>query len=125
MFPSKTVARRSGLARAVNLALRYRPVAELKPSPKNPRVHTPRQIDQIARSIAQFGFNCPILVDPDDHVIAGHGRLEAAKQLGLDCVPTICLDHLTANEAKAFFFLDTRLDELASWDDAVLGETFD
>jgi DNA modification methylase len=124
MYPNKTVTRQSGLARAVNLALRYRPVAELKPSPKNPRLHTPRQIDQIARSIAQFGFNCPILIDPADHIIAGHGRLEAAKQLGLDRVPTIRLDHLSANEAKAFIILDNRLAELASWDDALLGETF-
>jgi DNA modification methylase len=124
MYPNKTVTRQSGLARAVNLALRYRPVAELKPSPKNPRLHTPRQIDQIARSIAQFGFNCPILTGADDHVVAGHGRLEAAKQLGLDRVPTIRLDHLTVNEAKAFLILDNRLAELASWDDTLLGETF-
>jgi len=77
------------------IAVVYRRIAELKPDPKNPRAHRPRQIRQIARSIETFGFNVPVLVDSHGKVIAGHGRLEAAKLLGWSEVPTICLEHLT------------------------------
>ena len=66
------------------IAVLYRPIAALKLDPRNPRVHSPRQIRQIARSIEAFGFNVPVLVDSELKVIAGHGRMLAAKQLGLD-----------------------------------------
>jgi hypothetical protein len=74
---SLTVANRAG-----PLVLAHRSVAELKLSPKNPRVHTPRQIRQIARSIATFGFIVPVLIDAQGNVIAGHGRVLAARLLG-------------------------------------------
>ena len=77
------------------LAVTYRPIAELKLDPNNPRDHTPRQIKQIARSIYEFGFTMPALIDADDNVIAGHGRILAALQLGLTEVPTICIEHLS------------------------------
>jgi len=73
----------------------YRPIDELKRDPANPRRHTKKQIGKIAGSIKAFGFNVPILIDRGGNVIAGHGRLLAAKELGWTEVPTLCLDHLT------------------------------
>jgi ParB-like chromosome segregation protein Spo0J len=106
------------------LAIRERKLAELTASPHNPRVHSPRQIQQIARSITTFGFNSPVLVDRHGRIIAGHGRVEAARTLGMTHVPTIQLDHLSAAESKAFVVADNRLAELASWDQELLGVNF-
>jgi ParB-like chromosome segregation protein Spo0J len=72
-----------------------RPLAELKLDARNPRLHSPKQIKQIARSIEAFGFNVPVLVDAAGQVIAGHGRVLACRQLGWTEVPTIQLDHLS------------------------------
>jgi DNA modification methylase len=124
MRSSKPVTRPSGLSRAVHLAINERKIVDLAPSPNNPRVHSPRQIQQIARSIATFGFNAPVLIDRHDRLVAGHGRVEAAKSLGLDTVPTIRLDHLSAAEAKAFLLADNRLAEQATWDDGLLAVNF-
>jgi ParB-like chromosome segregation protein Spo0J len=77
---------------------------------------------QIADSITAFGFNVPILIDRDGNVIAGHGRLLAAKQLGWREVPTLCLDHLSRAHARAFMIADNRLTEIASWDDRLLAQ---
>jgi 16S rRNA G966 N2-methylase RsmD len=104
------------------VAVVYRLVAELKPDLRNPRAHSARQIRQIARSIETFGFNVPILADSDLKVIAGHARLEAAKQLGWSQVPTISLEHLTEAQARAFTIADNRLSELAEWNDQLLAE---
>jgi DNA modification methylase len=93
----------------------------LKPDPKNARRHTPKQIRLIGDSIVSFGFNVPILVSADLHVIAGHGRLAAARELGLREVPTIMLDHLTEAQLRAFMIADNRLSELSSWDEKLLG----
>jgi ParB-like chromosome segregation protein Spo0J len=73
----------------------YRPIEHLKPDPANPRLHSKKQIQQIAESIRVFGFNVPVLVDAGLNVIAGHGRLLACAELGISEVPTLCLDHLT------------------------------
>src|SRR5258708_39625917 len=100
----------------------YRAPAELRLDPRNPRVHSPRQIRQIARSIQAFGFNVPILVDSDLQVIAGHGRVLAARQLGLQQRPTIRLEHLTDAQAKAFMIADNRLTENSSWGERLLAE---
>jgi len=100
----------------------YRPIAELKPDSKNPRRHNPRQIRQIARSIQAFGFNVPVLVDAEQSVIAGHGRVLAAKELGWDEVPVIALEHLDAAQRRAFAIADNRLTENAAWDDRLLAE---
>ncbi len=70
------------------LAVVYRPIAKLKLDPKNPRRHSPRQINQIARSIRNFGFIAPVLIDASSRVIAGHGRIMAAQHLGLSEAPT-------------------------------------
>jgi hypothetical protein len=81
--------------------LEYLAPCELKPDPRNPRKHPRPQVRALARSIEQFGFNAPILVDKQHQVVAGHGRLEAAKLLKLEQVPVICLDDLS--DAKAMF----------------------
>ncbi len=99
-----------------------RPIDLLQPDPANARVHTKKQIRQIARSIQVYDFCVPLLIDADLRVIAGHGRLLAARQLGLPDVPTISLEHLTPVQAKAFSITDNRLTEIATWDDRLLGE---
>ena len=96
----------------------------LHPDPRNPRVHSPRQIKQIAKSIQAFGFNVPILVDRDGRILAGHGRYLAAQQLGLAEVPVIQLEHLSPEQARAFAIADNKLTENARWDDTLLGEIF-
>jgi hypothetical protein len=100
----------------------YRPIAQLELNPQNPRLHTPRQIRQIAESIQSFGFNVPILVDAGRKVIAGHGRIAACKLLGWTEVPTISLEHLSEEQAKAFTIADNRLTENSVWDDRLLAE---
>jgi DNA modification methylase len=104
------------------LDLTYRPIDELKPDSANPRLHSKKQIQQIANSIEAFGFNVPILIDRDGKVIAGHGRLLACRKLGWTEVPTLCLDHLSPAQARAFMIADNRLTEVATWDDKLLGE---
>lgn len=79
-----------------------RPTHSLRPYPGNARTHSPKQIKQISRSIERFGFNNPVLVDDDDQIIAGHGRVEAAKLLNLKTVPTVRLSHLSETEKKAY-----------------------
>jgi DNA modification methylase len=104
------------------LAIVYRDIHNLRPDSKNPRVHSDKQIQQIARSIEAFGFNVPFLVDRELKLIAGHGRLAACKVLGINKVPTISLDHLTEEQIRAFTIADNRLTETADWDERLLGE---
>src|SRR5438270_5287640 len=106
----------------LGLKIVYRRIDELKPDPANPRRHSKKQIRQIADSIKVFGFNVPILVDPDNNVIAGHGRLGACRELGWSEVPTLCLDHLTPAQARAFRIADNRLTEISVWDDRLLAQ---
>ena len=108
--------------RASQLAIVYQPIDLLKPDPGNARKHSKKQIAQIAGSVRAFGFITPILVDANLKVIAGHGRLLAARQLGLSEVPTISVEHLTPEQAKAFAIADNRLGEIATWDDDLLAE---
>jgi DNA modification methylase len=96
------------------------PIASLKPYSRNPRTHSPKQIEQIGRSIREFGFTNPVLVDADGGVIAGHGRIEAAKLLGIGEVPTIRLDHMTEAQKRAYVVADNRLAENAGWDRELL-----
>jgi hypothetical protein len=104
------------------LEIVYQRVEALKPDSANPRIHSKKQIRQIANSIEAFGFNVPILIDRAGQVIAGHGRLLACRELGWQEVPTLCLDHLTAAQARAFMITDNRLTEIAAWDDRLLAE---
>ena len=100
----------------------YRPVDQLKLDSANPRRHSKKQVRQIANSIELFGFIVAILTDRYGNVIAGHGRLLAAKLLGITEVPTLCLDHLTSAQARAFMIADNRLTENSVWDDRLLAE---
>jgi DNA modification methylase len=104
------------------LSISHVPLERLHPDPRNARLHSPKQIRQIAKSIETFGFNVPILVDAEMNVIAGHGRVMACKRLGWNEVPTICLDHLSEAQKQAFMIADNRLAEVAVWDDRLLGE---
>jgi DNA modification methylase len=107
---------------AGGVAVIYRRIDELRLNPKNPRLHSARQIRQIARSIEAFGFNVPVLVDAHFEVIAGHGRVMAARLLGWNEVPIIRLDHLSEDQAKAFMIADNRLTENSLWDERILAE---
>ncbi len=95
-------------------------VEKLIPWARNPRTHSDAQIAQIAASIAEFGFNNPILVDTKAGIIAGHGRLLAARKLGLSEVPVIVLDHLTEAQKRAYIIADNQLALNAGWDDELL-----
>jgi DNA modification methylase len=96
------------------------PIDKLLPYVRNARQHSDEQIAQIAASIAEFGFVNPILTGVDGVLVAGHGRLAAARKLGLPTVPVVVLDHLTPTQRRALVLADNRLAELATWDDALL-----
>lgn len=107
-----------------HLQVEIQPLEALTRNGRNPRVHAKRQIRQIANSIEAFGFNVPVLVDGQNRVIAGHGRLQACELLGWTEVPTIRLDHLSEAQARAYLVVDNRLTDCSAWDERLLGETF-
>jgi DNA modification methylase len=107
---------------AAPMGVTYCSIDRLKLDSNNPRIHSPRQVRQIARSIKAFGFNVPVLVDNALKVLAGHGRILACRELGWTEVPTIRLDHLTEAQARAFMIADNRLTENSVWDDRLLAE---
>ena len=98
----------------------YMRVCELRPYPNNARTHSKKQVRQIANSIAKFGFCNPVLIDYDRQIIAGHGRVEAAKLLGIDAVPTYRLSHLSEADKRAYILADNKLAEKAGWDKQIL-----
>lgn len=100
--------------------IELRPVGSLRPYANNARRHSKRQVKQIAASIERFGFTNPVLVSDEGEIIAGHGRVEAAKQLGLAEVPTLALSHLSAAERRAYVLADNKLALNAGWDAEVL-----
>lgn len=103
------------------LAVSYRPAASLIPFAKNARTHSDAQVAQIAASMREFGWTNPILVDGDNGIIAGHGRLLAARKLGIDPVPVIELASLTEAQKRALVIADNKLALNAGWDEALLG----
>lgn len=96
------------------------PPGSLKPYDRNARTHSPKQVAQIAASIKAFGFNNPVLIDKDGGIIAGHGRIEAAKLLGFETVPCVRLEHLTDAQKRAYILADNKLAEKAGWDPEIL-----
>jgi len=100
--------------------IKWEAVDKLIPYAKNARTHSDEQVAQIAGSIKEFGFNNPVLVDKDNSVIAGHGRLMAARKLGMDKVPVVELNHLTESQRKAYVLADNRIALNSGWDTSML-----
>ena len=100
--------------------LEHWPIERLLPYIRNARTHSEAQIAQIAASIAEFGFTAPILAGSDGVIVAGHGRLAAARKLGLTTVPVVVLDHLTPTQRRALVIADNKIAENAGWDEELL-----
>ena len=97
------------------LNIEYKQIKELKPYKKNAKKHDKTQVEQIANSIKEFGFTQPVIVDENNIVVAGHGRILGAKKAGLKEVPTVCLNDLTEEQIKAYRLVDNKLNE-SEWD---------
>lgn len=104
------------------LEIKYRKTNELKPYGKNARTHSEAQIKQIIASIEEYGFTNPILIDENDIIIAGHGRVIASKKMGLEEVPTITLRGLTDTQKRAYVIADNKMALNAGWDEKMLLE---
>ncbi|MGO9594378.1 MAG: ParB/Srx family N-terminal domain-containing protein [Steroidobacteraceae bacterium] len=119
------VDRIPGAASATSASLTKLHIEYIRPerlcsSPNNARTHSKKQLKQIARSIERFGFVNPVLIDEDLRIIAGHGRVAAAKMRGLREVPTVRLSNLSPAQRRAYVIADNRLAELAGWDRELL-----
>lgn len=100
--------------------IEYTLIRDLRPYPNNARTHSQKQIRQIAKSIKRFGFCNPVLTDDNNQIVAGHGRVSAAKQLGIDAVPVVRLSHLSEAEKRAYILADNKLAARAGWDRELL-----
>jgi DNA modification methylase len=109
-----------GSASQSAIGIEHRDPGELRPYAGNARKHSKKQIKQIAESIQRFGFTNPVLISDDDEIIAGHGRVEAAKLIGLTSVPAMRLSHLSATERRAYVLADNKLALNAGWDQELL-----
>ncbi|NCW46382.1 MAG: hypothetical protein EBV77_13165, partial [Gemmatimonadaceae bacterium] len=101
------------------------PIERVREYERNSRTHSASQVDRIAASMMEFGFTSPLLVDADDVLVAGHGRLAAAQKLGLEEVPVIVLGHLTAEQRRAYVIADNQLALQAGWDEELLAQELD
>lgn len=108
-----------------DLKIDYISASDLVPYENNSRTHSPRQVEQIKRSMTEFGFTNPILIDERNGIIAGHGRLQAAQELEYKLVPTITLEGLTEAQRKAYVIADNKLALNAAWDDDLLKTEID
>jgi DNA modification methylase len=111
-------AMKEGASRAVI----ERPIDELTPNPRNARTHPQKQLRQLANSIVRFGFNNPVYINDDGQILGGHGRIEAAKLLGMKQVPTLTLSHLSPAEQRAYMLADNKLALNAGWDPDLLAQ---
>lgn len=111
---------RSVVQTTLDLSVTQMPIDTLTPYDRNARTHTRRQLRCIAHSIKKLGFLNPVLVDNNNRIIAGHGRVEAGKLLGMTTVPAIRIEHLTDDQVRAYIIADNRLAELAGWDKEIL-----
>ena len=100
--------------------IEFVPIGSLRSNPRNARTHSKKQIRQIAASIRKFGFLNPVIIDEDKTVLAGHGRLEAAQLEGLSHVPTVCFDHLTTAQKRAYLIADNKIAAEAGWNREIL-----
>src|SRR3954453_17920345 len=94
--------------------------ASLRPFVRNARTHSKKQLRQIAASIERFGFTNPVLIDEANQIIAGHGRVAAAKLLGIETVPCRRIQHMSASEKRAYVLADNKLALNAGWDEEIL-----
>ncbi|MET0181627.1 MAG: DNA methyltransferase [Caulobacterales bacterium] len=109
----------------MNIPFSHLPCTALQPNPRNARTHSKKQVKQIAGSIERFGFTNPILIDDANMILAGHGRLEAAKLLKLDEVPVIRLSHMSEADKRAYVLADNKLALNAGWDKEMLAQEFE
>ena len=108
----------------IEIQIQYRAVEDLALDPRNPRQHSQRQVNQIADSIREFGFVVPVVVDDTGRVVVGHGRVLAAKKLGMPRIPVVEIRHLSKAQLKALRITDNKLAQNAHWDERLLGESF-
>ena len=101
-------------------SLELRPIGSLTVYDLNARKHSAKQIEKLAASIREFGFNAPVLVDGKGVILAGHGRLEAARKIGLKQIPVVPLTHLNDAQRRAYILADNRIADEATWDEDLL-----
>lgn len=104
------------------LQIEYLAAQALKPYPRNARTHSKKQLRQIGESIKTFGFTNPVLIDDDNLILAGHGRVEAAKSIGMDQVPCVRMSSMSPAQKRAYVLADNKLALNAGWDDTILAE---
>ena len=121
-IPAKMCLHGDGDTVPSRLLMEQVPISVLKPDPRNARTHSKKQVRQIAASIREFGFVNPVLIDEANLVIAGHGRLAAARLLSLVSVPAIRLAHLSETQKRALVIVDNKLAENAAWDEELLAQ---
>lgn len=97
-------------------------IKDLKPYENNAKIHSDYQVGLLVKSIEEFGFINPVLIDEENNVLAGHGRIEAAKQLKFKELPAIVIEGMTETEKQAYIIADNRLSELAMWDNRIIAE---
>jgi ParB-like chromosome segregation protein Spo0J len=101
-------------------AIEILPLDQLRPWTRNARTHSRKQIRQIAESIRRFGFTNPVLIDGENRILAGHGRVEAARELGMATAPCLRIDHMSATDKRAYVLADNKLALNAGWDEELL-----
>lgn len=106
------------------LEIIYKPIKQLKPYKKNAKKHPKEQVEKIANSIKEFGFTQPVIVDKDNCVVAGHGRILGAKKAGMKEVPTVALENITEEQIKAYRLVDNKLNE-SEWDEGLLKDSLE
>lgn len=121
MYKEQNKERRNSNKTMQELNIKYMNIKDLKPYKKNAKKHNKEQVEQIANSIKEFGFTQPVIIDKNNEVVAGHGRILGAKKAGLKQVPTVCLEELTEEQIKAYRLVDNKLNE-SEWDYDLLDE---
>jgi ParB-like chromosome segregation protein Spo0J len=114
--------RRTGGGGNTAAAIERVDIDDLQPWGKNARVHSPKQVRQLARGIDKLGFINPVLIDADNRILAGHGRVAAAKLLGLRSIPCLRIENMTPAQKRAYVLADNKLALNASWDEQLLAE---